>query len=91
MVILCKGEGKAKLFVKASYFARKNWKVHKVKQKSFIFIVWDSEQTGGKKRKSKDLTTHLITSAVSILKNCRIKTCILKWCVFSEYRSIDAC
>ena len=39
MVILCKGEGKAKLFVKASYCARKNWEVHMVKQKSFIFIV----------------------------------------------------
>lgn len=66
MVILWKGEVKAKRFIKASHFARKNWESHKVKKKSFLLVVRDLEQTEGRKRKSKDLNTLLITSPVSI-------------------------
>lgn len=45
MALYRKGEEKAKLSLsKLAIFARKNWEVHKVKQKSYMLIVWDPEQ-----------------------------------------------
>lgn len=51
MALYHKGEEKVKLSLsKLAIFARKNWEVHKVKQKSYILIVCDLEQMGKKGR-----------------------------------------